>query len=204
MLGRAAWPVDWAPVRRRHHLARFLATEDHARRISIAWWGVSLPRRRLHQARHQIPTDGCAVTAACRSSNRRASPCIDQTAADRSLPRIIGVWARRQIKRHRQRSPIGLEVRGLTRVSEDMPPAAQCCEVAFAWAAAWWSLQLRRLPPRARYHGPLATWENPVGIGVRGPLRVGPSGGAFDYPSPTSEADQRLWQSVERMRSSAR
>ena len=100
---------------------------------------------------------------------------------------IIGVWARRQIKRHRQRSPIGLEARGLTCVSEDMPPAAQCCEDAFAWAAAWWSLQLRRLPPRARYHGPLATWENPVGIGMRGPLRLGPSGGAFDYPSPTGE-----------------
>src|SRR6516164_2538097 len=118
LLGRAAWPVEWPPVRRRHHLARFLATEDHARRISIAWWGVSLPRPRLHQARHQIPTDGCVVTATGRSPNRRASPCIDQTAAERSLPRIIGVWARRQIKRHRQRSPSGLEAQGLTSVSE--------------------------------------------------------------------------------------
>ena len=143
---------------------------------------MSLPRRRLHQARHQIPTDGCVVTATGRSPNRRASPCIDQTAAERSLPRIIGVWARRQIKCHRQRSPSGLEAQGLTSVSEDMPPAAQYSEDAFAWAAAWGSLQL---PTAAS--SPLGTWENPVGIGVRGPLRLGPSGGAFDYPSPTGE-----------------
>ena len=192
------------PVRRRHHCSS-VPCDRGSRPAALvsAWWWVSLPRRRLHQARHQIPTDGWVVTAACRSSNRRASPCTDQTTADRSLPGIIGVWARRQIKRHHQRSPSGLEARGLTSVSEDMPPAAQYCEDAFAWAAAWWSLQLRRLPPRARYHGPLATWENPVGIAC-GPLRLGSSGGAFDYPSPTSEADQRLWQSVERMRSSAR
>jgi hypothetical protein len=49
--------------------------------------------------------DGRPRTAACRTADGRAGPCADQTATDRSLAGVIGVCARRQTKRKRQRNP---------------------------------------------------------------------------------------------------
>ena len=49
--------------------------------------------------------NGRTFTAARCTADGRAGPCTDQAAADRSLAGIIGVCARRQTKRKRQRNP---------------------------------------------------------------------------------------------------
>ena len=69
--------------------------------------------------------DCSAGSAASRSADRRAGPRTDQAAADRSLAGVIGVCARRQTERQRQRNPARSNTKCfshvLTRSARDCP-----------------------------------------------------------------------------------
>ena len=69
--------------------------------------------------------DCSAGSAASRSADRRAGPRTDQAAADRSLAGVIGVGARRQTERQRQRNPARSNTKCLshvlTRSARDCP-----------------------------------------------------------------------------------
>ena len=60
--------------------------------------------------------DCSAGSAASRSADRRAGPRTDQAAADRSLAGVIGVCARRQTERQRQRNPARSNTKCLSHV----------------------------------------------------------------------------------------